>query len=350
MNNFILGCDISKTDVHVCLLDATKDKIIGSRKFANTTNGAIDLMDWMHAKARGLESTVIMEATGVYHENLVDILYAHDIEVYVVNPSIIKHHIANHNRRYKNDKSDACMIAGFGLSIGHGLNKVDIKPWEPFSPFYQELRTYSRQILSLGKSVVQFKNRMEALKATDRTPKDVIDKLQEIIDTIEDTIESYKSKLKKVIEYDTCLSDKIAHITTIKGVGWLTAIHIICATDGFRTFNNARQLTAFAGLDIPDVQSGRCRHPGKISKCGNSTIRNVLYMPAVAAGCRAHEGSLNALYKRLYERNGGKGLKALVAVMRKMLCLIYTLWQTDCDYDPAHQWKPPVFKSDIQET
>ena len=31
--------------------------------------------------------------------------------------------------------------------------------------------------------------------------------------------------------------------------------------------------------------------------------------------------------------------EALVAVMRKMLILIYTLWREDCFYDPTHVWK-----------
>lgn len=347
MNNFILGCDVSKDDLHTCLLDVSCDKIIGSRKFPNNTDGVLSLMTWTEHKCNGKECSVVMEATGVYHENMVDILYNHDFTLYVVTPKIIKHYIANHNRRYKNDRSDAYMIACFGASIGTGINKVDIKPWEPYSPFYAELRAYSRQIVSLQKSIVQFKNKLEALKSTNRTPQTVIDSTQTIIDTIEDTIQDYKNKLKHVIDYDDGLKTKIQHISTIKGVGWLTAIHIICATDGFRHIENSRQLVAFAGLDVPEEQSGRCSKPGRISKCGNSLIRHVLYMPAMGASCMP-TGIWHSFYFRIHTRSGGKAKKGIVAVMRKMLCLIYTLWRDNADFDPNHKWCPTQ-KSDIQE-
>lgn len=65
---------------------------------------------------------------------------------------------------------------------------------------------------------------------------------------------------------------------------------------------------------------------------------------------RTTDGNLHSFYNRLYERNGRKGMKAIVAVMRKMLCLIYTLWKNDTDYDPNHQWIPKPKQSDIQET
>ena len=349
MTDLILGCDISKDDVYVCLIDSGKDKVLGTRKFSNSSEGLSALLNWVKQKAKDRRWFTVMEATGVYHENCVDTLYQSDIPVYVVTPKIIKHYIANLNRRYKNDKSDAYMIACFGMTIGEGINKVAVRRWKPFSPLYQEMRSYSRQIISLQKSVTQFKNRLSALKATGRIPEKVLASTQEIIETMTDTIDAYKEDLRCLIRQDESLSERIDKVWSIKGVGWLTAIHVICATDGFSNISNSRQLTAFAGLDVPDNESGRCRRPGQISKCGSVIIRRALYMPALSSS-HSESGPWRDFYARIYSKSGGKGKKAITAVMRKMLCLIYTLWKNNTPFDPGHIWKAPgKSKSDVQE-
>lgn len=349
MKGFILGCDVSKKDVYVCLLNTETGKVLGSKRFANNTVGVMDMDDWVSRKTKGEPYKVVMEATGVYHENLVDDFYSIDVEeIYIVNPKLVKHYIASHNRRYKNDPSDAFMIASFGAAIGTGVNEVNVQKWKPFSQFYQEMRSYSRQILSLKKTSTTLKNRMEALSNTKRTPKEILRSTQQLIEKIEGTIESYRTKLQTILDYDPDLKVKICKVASIKGITWETVLHIVCETDGFSSFSNARQLVAYAGLDVPDEQSGRCRKPGHISKAGNAQIRQVLYMPAMVAGTRKN-GIYNEFYNKLLGRLGGKGKgkKALVAVMRKMLILTYTLWRDDCFYDPTHVWNQKD-KSDKQ--
>lgn len=349
MKGFILGCDISKNDVYVCLLNTESEKVLGSKRFPNNTVGVMEMDDWVSRKTKGEPYKVVMEATGVYHENLVDGLYLLDVEdIYIINPKLVKHYIASHNRRYKNDPSDAFMIASFGTAIGNGVNEVNVQKWKPFSQFYQEIRSYSRQMLSLKKTSTQLKNRMEALSFTKRTPKEILISTQQLIEKVDATIESYRVRLQSILDYDPDLKEKVYKVASIKGVSWETVLHIVCETDGFSSICNARQLVAYAGLDVPDEQSGRCRKPGHISKAGNAQIRLLLYMPAMVAATRKN-GIYNAFYNKLIERYGGKGKgkKVLVAVMRKMLILIYTLWRDDCVYDPKHVWNQKV-KSDKQ--
>ena len=58
-------------------------------------------------------------------------------------------------------------------------------------------------------------------------------------------------------------------------------------------------------------------------------------MPAVAAV--THNDTLKEFYSRLNEKFIYKK-QSLVAVMRKLLILIYTLWNSGEDYDPKYQW------------
>ncbi len=57
-------------------------------------------------------------------------------------------------------------------------------------------------------------------------------------------------------------------------------------------------------------------------------------MPALSA-CR-HNHKMKELYKRLVKKGKNKKL-ALIAVARKLLLLIYTLWKNDSEYIPNYK-------------
>lgn len=84
MANMKLGCDVSKADIHVCLYDPEKDKVLSVHKFANSDTGFSEMKEWCDKKTKNQEYEVVMESTGVYHENLVAYFYDCDIVCYVV--------------------------------------------------------------------------------------------------------------------------------------------------------------------------------------------------------------------------------------------------------------------------
>ena len=75
-----VGVDISKDDFKVCFfqLDSTGKKFIkGTRTFKNTLAGYVAFMEWIEKKRTGeLVVCITVEATGIYHENLVHFMNA----------------------------------------------------------------------------------------------------------------------------------------------------------------------------------------------------------------------------------------------------------------------------------
>jgi transposase len=132
------------------------------------------------------------------------------------------------------------------------------------------------------------------------------------------------------------LQEKISKITTIKGVGLLTAATIIAETNGFALFTNQKQLVSYAGYDVVENQSGNRNGKTRISKQGNSHIRRILHMPALHA-VRRNVPVCKALFDRL-QGKGKKRMLAYVAVQKKLLILIYTLWKKD---EPWQEHKYP---------
>ena len=130
------------------------------------------------------------------------------------------------------------------------------------------------------------------------------------------------------------LKIKVDKVTTIPGVGFITAIVVIAETHGFALITSIKQLVSYAGLDIRIRESGKWKGKPKITKKGNVQIRKALYFPSYTS-IKYSETSAR-FYERLF-RKKGKSMIAATAVQRKLLGLIYTLWKNDTIFVENYQ-------------
>jgi transposase len=80
MLKYCLGVDVSKKDLHCCLslIDLTQRvSVKGSRTFSNNKEGFKGLRSWLQKqhKDTAIPLVVVMEATGVYYEQLAFYLF-----------------------------------------------------------------------------------------------------------------------------------------------------------------------------------------------------------------------------------------------------------------------------------
>nr|WP_244406330.1 IS110 family transposase [Thermovirga lienii] len=114
-------------------------------------------------------------------------------------------------------------------------------------------------------------------------------------------------------------------LKSIPGIGVVTALHLLVF---FLKFHNAnrKQITALAGLDPIQHQSGRSVHgKPRISKQGNSLIRKMLFQATLSAA------RYNPHIKKHYEnlKNSGKPDKvARIAAARKLLLLAFSIFKS----------------------
>jgi transposase len=175
-------------------------------------------------------------------------------------------------------------------------------------------------------------NRLEAYKFSGYKNKLIEKQLLSMIKFINKQLKEVNTQIEKSVEGDELLKNKFNKICKIKGLGILTVASIVGETNGFKLINNQRQLVSYAGYDIIENQSGNRIGKTRISKKGNSHIRRALHMPALSVVTYEQAG-FKALYERVYASTGFK-MKWYVAVQRKLLMLIYTLWKRDEEYDP----------------
>ena len=118
-------------------------------------------------------------------------------------------------------------------------------------------------------------------------------------------------------------------IKTAPGVGMVTAEVVISELGDVRRFRNAKTVCAYAGLAPVVRQSGGMKSKDLgISKQGSGLLRWAL----VEASWRTVNTSpkWKRIYERIAKRAGGK--RAIVAVARKLLCVLYAMLKTMTPY------------------
>jgi transposase len=326
-----LGIDIAAKNFRVCLMIKHQDlrsKIKGQRKFDNTPSGYKALQEWLSKKVNASQKlTITMEATGVYYERLA--YYLHDLgyQVHVLLPNRIKGYMKFLNLKSKTDKLEAKALAELGLD-------KRLPEWKPASPQMYTLKRLSRERNTLKEEKTAISNRLHAEQSCQKPDRMVIKRQKQRIALIDKQIKQVEEQMQKLAAKDEKLQQRIENICKIKGVAFVTVLAIIAETNGFELVKHKSQLVSYAGYDVVERESGSSiKGKTKISKQGNRHIRHALHFPAISV-VKYHD-EFKALYERVFDRTKIK-MKGYVAVQRKLLVLIYTLYKNNTPYDPNY--------------
>ncbi|MEM6262625.1 MAG: IS110 family transposase [Bacteroidota bacterium] len=332
-----IGVDLSKDHFDACIKALTVEEneaIIATRKFANTLKGCQDFHTWVQAKQldQALVCRVLLEVTGIYHETLAYFLFQNDYYVSIELGKRTRKFIQSLGQDSKNDQQDCRGLASMALHR-------KVHRWQPAGKHLYKVRQILRLRKSLVTNKVSLQNQLRAAERAYHKCTEVINALKKMIKNMEAQITKLEKQAMALLKRDTEIFQRAWGIQqSLPGVGILTLMEIIAETDGFNLITSVKQLISYAGYDIIEKQSGKSAGKTCISKNGNARIRATMYMPALAH-IRLKKGPLYDLYVRLIERNGGLKKKAQVAVQRKLLCLIYSLWKSGEEYDPEYHLK-----------
>src|SRR5262249_61223771 len=126
---------------------------------------------------------------------------------------------------------------------------------------------------------------------------------------------------------------RIAQLTTIPGVGPVSAQTLVAAVDRIERFASAKKLVAYAGL-VPSVRaSGERIEYGRITKQGRAEIRGG-WVQAAHSGLPMKAAAARPLQlwgERIARRRGRK--TAVVALARKLLTIAFHLLREGTTYD-----------------
>jgi transposase len=326
-----VGADMSKDNFDACFSVIDTDQKVtvkGTRKFPNTKRGFEEFLKWVEKFAKeGIAMVFVMEATGVYYEQLAWYLHRQGKKVSVVLPNKSKKYAESLGYKSKNDKIDA-------KGLSRMAAEQSLMLWEPLSEIFYKMRALTREMENLQKMKTAIGNQLHALRFAMIESGTTIERLEGLVGLLSEQLKLAEKELEGLVKSDAQVHDKIKKITKVKGLGLKSVATVVAETNGFQLFENQRQLVSYAGYDVVENQSGKRAGKTKISKKGNSHIRRILHMPALNV-VRYHEPRFEAFYENLVDSEKKK-MQAYVAIQKKLLVLIYTLWKNGEEFDPNH--------------
>ncbi len=269
----------------------------------------------------------VMEATGIYYQQLAYYLVEHHCSVSVVLPNKIKFFSKSLSSKSKTDPLDSAAITRFGLE-----RKLVL--WSPPTSLAKALRSLTREYHAMKVTITEIKNQCHALTSSFQPLRSSLKRKAHLIATLEEQIRQIEQELHALVDTDPLLSERVPNICTAKGIGFMTVVSVLAETQCFNHITSQKQLSSYAGFDIEINDSGLKQGKTSISKKGNRHLRRVVFMPALSASrCNP---VMKEFYQRLVEKGKNKMI-ALVAVARKLLLLIYALWKHNSVFDPKYR-------------
>ena len=379
IKNKVCGADIHKKFLVATIL--SRDGTKTSERFGMMLDDILKFKEWVIANNC---EQVAVESTGVYWVPIYTVL-EDKIEVIVGNAYQIKH---THGR--KTDLRDSEWIAELCL-------KGMIEPSRIFPKEDRELRTLTRARETLVNNRTQMKNRIhQALESScikissvlsdifGKSGRYILDGLLEgkTIDEIlvgikfkqirkkdQELREAIKNSLdpaqilfirnclelmeeiqKRINNLDTEIMSRMERMKedveiamSIPGIAFTSASSILAEIGNYRDFANGNKLAAWCGL-VPTVsESAEKRILGSITKQGSKHVRRMLVQVAHAIS-RTRNSRLKSFFLRLKAKKGAK--KAVIALARKVLCILHHLLVNRERYEEKGNLKPKTIKFD----
>jgi transposase len=322
-----LGIDVSKEKLDVVLLREGEPAQAG--QFDNHAKGFHSLRHFLQ-KRKVQQLHVCLEATGYYGDAVATFLHQAGYTVSVVNPARIKGYAESRLSRTKTDATDAALIADF-------CRTQQPEAWTPPPPEQQELQALVRHLEHLTAIRQQEVNRRQAGIRSET----VLNTLDNHIAFLNQQIADLLRQIHDHIQRHPHLRQQHQLLTSIPGIGDLTAYKLLAEIRDIGVFHNARQLAAFAGLTPRQHTSGSSvRGRTRLSKRGSSRLRSALYFPAIVA--QRHNPIIRTFAQHLLSAGKSK-LAVIAAVMRKLLHLVFGILKSGHPFDPDFLTKKAAF-------
>lgn len=324
----VVGVDVAQKELVVSLGKINEDlskEVYAHKVFSNKESGIVAFLKWI--KKYTLEEvklSIVMEATGVYHQKFAYYLNDRGYAVSIVLPNKISNYMRTLETKTITDKTCAEAITLFGL-------ERNLEVWERPKPIYKLLLQLTRERDQIVEERSMVKNQLHAEEAEAEPNIGSLKRLKLRIKFLNKQEKEVKSEIDSYIKNENEIKNQLEIVTSIPGIGNLTAVTILAETNGFELIRNKKQLASYAGFDIKEKQSGTSvKGKSKISKKGNRYLRKAMHLPSLTAV--KYDEIFKEIYNRLISKHGIK-MKALIAIQRKLLELTYILFKNNTKYN-----------------
>lgn len=309
------GVDVSKKTVDIVYTN--KQGSIHQR-FNNDVSGMEQLLNWLTENKTTADNTIFcMEATGLYCLTLTNFLYSKSIDVWVEHASTIKK--ATALARGKNDKIDAHRIASYASK-----NIDRVRLWKPMSTTLEKIKnlaTLRERLVDTTKRLTVPIREFEQI-GDHSTAKLLTRSIKKTLAALDKDLGEIEVQIKDLIDQDENLKQLYKIITSVVGIGFVTAINLMVHTHAFSIMNDARKLACYCGVAPFEYSSGTSiKGKTKVHHMANKKLKCNLHMASLTA-IKCDEG-IKTYYNRKVSEGKNK-MSVLNAVKNKLLTRVVT--------------------------
>jgi transposase len=277
-SNF-LGIDVSKDYFDaVVILNCDKNNTIHNQ-FSNNNKGLRELVKWLKSnQSTNLNTLVCLEHTGMYGKLIIQDLLSKEFKLWVEMSLKIIRSIGV--QRGKNDKIDAERIAFYAMK-----NQEEAQIYQAPRKIIDQIK----KLISLREHLITTKAMLvrnsNELKGFEPELSKIHKKFSKsTIKGIETDLKNIELELDKIVKTDENLSNLFEKVTSVTGVGKVTALFLICYTNEFKMYETPRQLACYCGVVPFEHTSGKSvRAKPRVHYMANKKLKKQLHMCAISS-------------------------------------------------------------------
>jgi transposase len=327
--NFFIGIDVSKKTLDFAVFKG-KELLF---KWVGENDATGIKKFWSQLKSQQCfcinEAMFCMEHTGIYNQHILSFLYAKKASVCLEAAINIK--LSSGLQRGKSDQIDAVRIAQYA-----NKNCTELKLWQPKRSVVQELKRLSVLRARLVNARKQLTVALNETISFDKAAASESKKLcKASLKSLDEDIKRVELKIDRIIASDDELKRLFLIVTSVDGIGKVTATEMIITTNEFKDITDPAKFACYAGVAPFEHSSGSSiRGKTRVSHSANKNMKSLLHMAALVAIC--YNTDLKAYYQRKVEQKKNKML-VINAIRNKLIGRIFACVKNNRLYQKNYQ-------------
>jgi len=158
--------------------------------------------------------------------------------------------------------------------------------------------------------------------------KGTLTPLRSVIEILDDELTTADEQFEAMVAADPI----VKRLTTLPGIGPITASAFVAALDTVSRFEGAGQVTSYLGLVPREYSSGEKQRRGRIVRSAHPHLQSLLVQAAwrMSRSASAETAGLRAWAQAITQRRGKR--IAMVALARRLARILFAMWRDDTEY------------------
>lgn len=323
---YFIGCDVSKNELDFAVMRGKE--FLFHKEIANEPSAVKTFINELKKlPAFDLAKALFcMEHTGIYNNHLLVYLHKNKANCCLEAATHIKNSLGN--IRGKNDKVDAMRIAEYAYK-----NREELRLWQPKREVIQKLAYWAATRTRLID--VQKQLKIPLKECSGFINKSAINQTlaicQRTLNSIEADLKKVNDAIDELIASDTELKRLFGIITSINGVGTVTATQILITTNEFKDIKDPKKFACYAGVAPFTKESGLFKGKARVSHMANKKVKTLLHMSALVA--IAHNPDMKTYYERKVNEEKKNKMLVINAVRNKLILHIFACVNQNRKYE-----------------